>query len=188
MYEYRVIHSDAAEDIAILEVVKLFKATGQPLCTTFPVLSSQIPQRGMSVGYLTTFWKPSPDGLRTPLEYFGAAHVSYMGYDVSGNRRWVLTGEFAESGFSGSPVFRPNGELISIITGVVSYSAILGGQAGLPVNFPMTTIYISIPAPIRAQADPSPDRCCERSITYNLCATSLPKGVTRGGGHELEAT
>jgi hypothetical protein len=139
------IFDDVQTDVAVLGIGQQLSASESAPCSSFPLLSQQPIGQGMTVGYLTRLWKKDFAGEQGVYTYFSSAHTSYR-YDTEhGTSVWVLSGGLIESGFSGSPVFLPDGSLIGKIVGASCMMAGTEGLPEVPCYFPQISGNSSIP-------------------------------------------
>ncbi len=147
-FHCKVLFRDAASDIAIIETGASFHPFNQLPCEVFPGFSRQIPSLGMTVGYPAKLFKNGADNKEHAYPYCS----SYL--FESDTPLWVLSGGFAEGGFSGCPVFKPDSELLGLIVGVVTMHSIVQDVKPLPYSFPKITGLSAIKTPVwKAIAD-----------------------------------
>jgi S1-C subfamily serine protease len=125
LFKCEVMAINETADVAILRATeKLADATIRKVPTRYPAIKNPTIGMGMTVGYMT--WLQKKASRRSLFWYFSTASVSYLGECPDGNQRWVLSGGFVEPGFSGSPVFLPDGSLIGMLVGATTMSQQIG--------------------------------------------------------------
>lgn len=154
IFKCEVIFDDRQTDLAVLVTTEqITEGQGKP-CANYPLLARQSLTQGMTVGYLTRLWKQDHKGEQGVYNYFSSAHTSYLFDTEHGTTVWVLSGGLIESGFSGSPVFLPDGSLIGKVVGVAAMTADLEGLPKVPCYFPQISGNHSLPREVlKAIAD-----------------------------------
>lgn len=132
LFAAEIVFADEQYDIALLKATERIETWDNEPPSQFPILSDRLPEIGMLVGYIGTLRKThAVTGKSRGYTYFAANYVSFRD-----DSSWILGGGFGESGFSGSPVFVPNGELLGVISGSTTFAAELDADPGIPQHFP----------------------------------------------------
>ena len=132
LFGAEIVFADEQYDVALLRATERIETWDNEPVSQFPPLCDRLPEIGMLVGYMGTLHKTNAvTGKSRGYTYFAANYVSFRN-----DSSWILGGGFGESGFSGSPVFLPNGNLIGVMTGSMTFSADLDNDPGIPQHFP----------------------------------------------------
>jgi hypothetical protein len=115
-------HEEA--DVALFRVVRGLRGSGSNSAQPgkFPRIGRGIAY-GMSIGYLARLRRNDEDGEReSHLAFFeGSASIYFSKGEFAS--KWMLSGGFVESGFSGGPAFSVDGDLVGVVVGSVQFPA-----------------------------------------------------------------
>ncbi len=127
VFQCRIEWDNANSDLVLLRTVNCTKQSSQPPPTQFPVIGSVLPNQGMLLGYMACLRREGAHLINLP--YFSSGHVSFIKHSDHEAMRYVFSGGIIEGGFSGGPVFQPNGSIIGVLV-----SAFQTQTQGLIVN------------------------------------------------------
>ena len=115
LHRCEIAQSWPEADIAVLRTVERLEAAELSPPSTYPSEYGPTPTFGMSVGYFGTLVRRDGAGGDASATYFADASVCGLVRSSGEVARWMLSRGFAEGGFSGSPVFRPDGAFTGIV-------------------------------------------------------------------------
>jgi hypothetical protein len=140
LYKAKLLASCPKCDVAVLEAIDKLDTSSLKKPGTWPAFKENHAfARGMTVGYMSFLRKADAAGKPSTFTFFSAAHVSFLGRDEHNNPRWVLSGGFSESGFSGSPVFLPDGTLVGVSVSTLLMNAEVEDCPFVPHCFPQVS-------------------------------------------------
>lgn len=136
-------------DLALLELVDCTKPIcgADPAATTFPSIADAQPFLGQSLGYLAHLSLRDEYGERSSHTYFGHGHVAFFKTGDAGEILFALGGGAIQRGFSGGPVFEPNGRIVGVLVQSLQYMPNLDH----PLQGPSTLALFSPVAPIAVE-------------------------------------
>lgn len=148
LFKAEVMASSSKADIAVLQTTDKLQDASLPKPTAWPDFQEDFkPRRGMSLGYLSFLRKNDPGGIPRTCVFFSGGHVAYLARDKQDNPRWTLDHGFSESGFSGSPVFTPDGTIVGVSVITLLMGTVIEGLPSVSMSFPQFSTIIKVGEP-----------------------------------------
>lgn len=136
LFRCELLYSHPTLDVAILETTANLATTDRTAPRTYPNYLPVELNFGMQIGYITWLRKRDSSGDFKMYQYFGCGYTAFLGPSSDNTPRWVLSNGLIESGFSGSPAFTADGQLVGVVTGASRMAAEIDGVPSLPVQYP----------------------------------------------------
>lgn len=139
-FRSEILFDSPQHDVMILRTIEKIKdRPGQPRPTRFPGLLRTPMRLGSVVGYLARLRMPNSQGGETGHTYFAHGSASSL-LPADGNTiRVLITGGVVQKGFSGGPVFLPDGELVGVIVEALRFPIDPAAPLLTVHNFPIAT-------------------------------------------------
>jgi Trypsin-like peptidase domain len=116
LFKAEIAFRDDLSDFCVLRATERVEKADLFKVQAYPKISQAIPFLGLQVGYLTLLRRKDNQGVDKFDPYFGAAFVSTIEFrSKASNPCFMLSDGLAQSGFSGSPVFSPDGLLQGLL-------------------------------------------------------------------------
>jgi hypothetical protein len=103
---------------------------------SYPLVFQELPLLGTAVGFLSTIEIPSNGTEPERMDVFSATSVAALDRDPL---RLILSGGLIQKGASGGPVFKPDGQLVGILTNIWQFPLALGRQLPQIITVPLAS-------------------------------------------------
>ena len=125
LFRCEISYESVEQDISILRITDLIESVISASPTEYPVWPTSLPSLGMEVGYVGKLHLPGSN----PRMYFARSVVSMLASNSPAHGyKCMLSDAVFESGFSGSAVFTPDGQLHGIIVEAFQFYVDVGKQ------------------------------------------------------------
>jgi hypothetical protein len=115
VFRCAIAYEDPQEDIALLTATDPVTPDDGDAPTEFPILPSAPPRLGSSAGFLSWAKLPKDAGRVRALHFTPSAVTGVLPNTDAAGPRFILAGDVAERGATGTGVFGPTGELLGVI-------------------------------------------------------------------------